>query len=116
MKTYDYSGWHMAQGLPVGGEPGLNGYHPLSASTYYYAGYTYFVAAVYKIFGHNPGAIRVVQAVIGTLTVWVVYRLGVLCFGRRQGLVAAAMTAMVSRTARTSATNASATSGGASVT
>jgi hypothetical protein len=33
MRAYDYTGWQMVQGLPVTGEPGLNGYHPLSAST-----------------------------------------------------------------------------------
>ncbi len=27
---------------------------PLSASTYYFAGYTYFLAAVYALFGHHP--------------------------------------------------------------
>jgi 4-amino-4-deoxy-L-arabinose transferase-like glycosyltransferase len=78
----------------VSGEPGLNGYHPLSASTYYYVGYTYFIAAVYAIFGHDLWALRVTQAVVGALTVWVVYLLGSLVFGRRPGLVGAALTAV----------------------
>jgi asparagine N-glycosylation enzyme membrane subunit Stt3 len=94
MRTYDYTAWQLVRGQPVSGEPGLNGYHPLSASTFYYVGYTYFVAAVYAIFGHDLGALRVTQAVVGALTVWVVYRLGSLVFGRRPGLVGAALTAV----------------------
>src|SRR6478609_8563378 len=91
MRTYDYTAWQLVRGQPVTGEPGLNGYHPLSASTYYYAGYTYFVAAVYAIFGHDPAAVRVTQAVAGTLTVAVVYLLGSLVFGRRPALLGAAL-------------------------
>jgi 4-amino-4-deoxy-L-arabinose transferase-like glycosyltransferase len=94
MHAYDYTAWQLVRGLPVTGEPGLNGYHPLSASTYYYVGYTYFVAALYAMFGHDPAAIRVAQAVVGTLTVGAVYLLGSLCFGRRPGLVAATLTAV----------------------
>lgn len=94
MRTYDYTAWQLVRGLPVTGEPGLNGYHPLSASTYYYVGYTYFVAALYAAFGHQPAAVRVAQAVVGALTAGAVARLGSLCFGRRPGLVAAALTAV----------------------
>ena len=94
MATYDYTGWSMVQGSPVTGGPGLNGYHPLSASTYYFAGYTYFVAAVYALFGHDRLAVRVVQSVIGAATVGVVYLVGSLTFGRRPGLVAALLTAV----------------------
>src|SRR5262249_8611117 len=84
----------LVRGLPVTGEPGLNGYHPLSASTFYYPGYTYFVAAVFAVFGHNLAALRVIQAVVGTLTVGVVYLLGSLVFGRRPALLGAALTAV----------------------
>jgi 4-amino-4-deoxy-L-arabinose transferase-like glycosyltransferase len=92
MRTYDYTAWQFVRGLPVTGEPGLNGYHPLSASTYYYIGYTYFVAALYAAFGHDPAVVRVAQAVVGALSVGAVGLLGSLCFGRRQGLVAALLT------------------------
>jgi 4-amino-4-deoxy-L-arabinose transferase-like glycosyltransferase len=92
MNAYDYSGWQMVRGLPVVNEPGFNGYHPLSASTYYYAGYTYFVAAVYAVFGHDPAALRVTQAVLGTATVGLVYLVGALTFGRVAGLFAAVLT------------------------
>src|SRR5205823_6170235 len=82
MKAYDDSAWQMARGLPVTGQPGFNGYHPLSASTYYYAGYTYFVAAVYAAFGHEPQAVRLAQAILGTATVGLVYLVGAPVFGR----------------------------------
>src|SRR5215207_9154730 len=94
MRTYDYTAWQLVRGLPMAGEPGLNGYHPLGASTYYYIGYTYFLAALYAAFGHSLWAVRVTQAVVGTLTVGVVALLGTLCFGRRQGLLASALTAV----------------------
>src|SRR3954454_7589255 len=94
MRTYDYTAWQLVRGLPVTGEPGLNGYHPLSASTYYYVGYTYFIAALYAVFGHWPAAVRVAQAVVGALTVGVVYLLGLLIFGRRPALLGAALTAV----------------------
>jgi 4-amino-4-deoxy-L-arabinose transferase-like glycosyltransferase len=94
MATYDLTGWSMAHGLPVSGQPGLNGYHPLSASTYYFAGYTYFLAALYFLFGHNLAAVRIAQAVVGGATVGVVYLVGSFCFNRRAGLVAAILTAV----------------------
>ena len=94
MFTYDYTAWNLVQGLPVTGETGLNGYHPLSASTYYYPGYTYFLAGVYRVFGHNRAAARLVQAVVGTATVGLVFLVGYLSFGRRPGLVSALLTAV----------------------
>lgn len=93
MATYDYTAWQFVQGLPVVGEPGLNGYHPLSASTYYQVGYTYFLAVIYALFGHVPAAARLAQAVVGTLTVGLVYQLGSSCFDRRVGALASLLTA-----------------------
>ena len=94
MLAYDRTGWSMVQGQPVEGEPGLNGYHPLSASTYYFVGYTHFLAAIYALFGHNLAAVRIIQAVAGAATAGVVYGVGFLAFGRRPGLVAALLTAV----------------------
>ena len=94
MAAYDESAWKMVEGLPVEGQPGFNGYHALSANTYNYPGYIYFVAAIYAIFGHSPLAVRAVQGVVGTATVWVVYVLGAVTFGRCPGLIAAALTAI----------------------
>lgn len=93
MRAYDYTAWQLVRGQPVSGEPGLNGYHPLSASTFYYVGYTYFLAAVYAVFGHDRAAVRVAQAVVGALTVGVAYLLGRLVFGRRPAFIGAALTA-----------------------
>jgi 4-amino-4-deoxy-L-arabinose transferase-like glycosyltransferase len=84
----------MVQGLPVIGEPGFNGYHPLSASTYYFVGYTHFLAAIYAMFGHDRVAVRVIQAVVGAATVGVVYLVGYWSFGRRPGLTSALLTAI----------------------
>jgi 4-amino-4-deoxy-L-arabinose transferase-like glycosyltransferase len=94
MWTYDYTARQLVRGLPVTGEPGLNGYHPLSASTYYYVGYTAFVAGVYALFGADPAAVRVVQAIVGAATVGVVYLIGSLALGRRAALIAALLTAV----------------------
>jgi 4-amino-4-deoxy-L-arabinose transferase-like glycosyltransferase len=94
MRVYDYTGWSMAQALPVSGRPGLNGFHPLSASTYLFAGYTFFLAAIYSVFGHDLFAVRVIQAVLSAATVGVVYLVGSLCFSRWAGLVAATLTAV----------------------
>jgi 4-amino-4-deoxy-L-arabinose transferase-like glycosyltransferase len=96
MGVYDLTGWQMARQEPLPNEPvlGYNGYHPLSASTLYYAGYTYFVAAIYWLFGHHPFVVRIVQALLSTATVWLVYRIGAATFSQRAGLVAAALTAV----------------------
>src|SRR5262249_36942507 len=72
----------------------FNGYHPLSASTYYFVGYTYFLAVLYALFGHDLAAARVIQGVVGTATVGLVYLVGSLAFGRRAGLTSALMTAI----------------------
>jgi len=94
MHAYDYSAWCLVQGRPVTGEPGFNGYHPLSASTYYFVGYTYFLAAIYALFGHELAAVRVIQGVVGAATVGLVSLVGSLTFGRRPGLVSALLTAI----------------------
>jgi 4-amino-4-deoxy-L-arabinose transferase-like glycosyltransferase len=94
MWVYDTSAWKMCTGEPLPEHYGFNGYHPLSASTYYYAGYTYFVAGIYALFGHDPAAVRVVQGVIGTATIALVYVVALVVFGRRPAIVAAALTAL----------------------
>jgi 4-amino-4-deoxy-L-arabinose transferase-like glycosyltransferase len=94
MANYDQTAWCLVQGLPVTGGPGFNGYHPLSASTYYFVGYTYFLAAIYALFGHDVSAVRLIQAIVGAATVGAVYLVGNLAFGRRPGLVAASLTAV----------------------
>lgn len=93
MGAYDQSAWAMVERRPITGQPGFNGYHPLSASTYYQVGYTWFVAAIYAVFGHAPAAVRLVQAAVSTASVGLQYGLGARLFSRRAGLLAAALAA-----------------------
>lgn len=57
--------------------------------------YTFYLVAVYAIFGPNPLAARVIQAVVvGILHPILVYQLGSRFLGRKPALVAAAFTAL----------------------
>jgi 4-amino-4-deoxy-L-arabinose transferase-like glycosyltransferase len=56
--------------------------------------YTYFLVAVYGVFGLHPLAARLVQAVVvGVLQPLLAYRLGRVLFGHRIGLIVSALTA-----------------------
>jgi tetratricopeptide (TPR) repeat protein len=57
-------------------------------------GYAYFVAAVYRMAGSGPWPIHAIQALLGGLTAWLVYRIGRRLFGRTAGLVASGMAAV----------------------
>jgi Flp pilus assembly protein TadD/4-amino-4-deoxy-L-arabinose transferase-like glycosyltransferase len=50
--------------------------------------YPYFLAVVYKIFGHHLMVVRVIQALLGALHCLVIYRLGAVLFDRKVGIVA----------------------------
>lgn len=54
--------------------------------------YPYFLAAVYSVFG-SLGAIKVAQAVLGSLLIPAVYRIGERIFGARAGIFAAGFAA-----------------------
>ncbi|HRO90656.1 MAG TPA: glycosyltransferase family 39 protein [Promineifilum sp.] len=57
--------------------------------------YTFYLSAVYAIFGENPLAARLIQAVVvGVLQPYFAYRLGRHVFDERTGLLAAAFTAV----------------------
>lgn len=57
--------------------------------------YPLYLVGVYALFGPHPLAARLIQgAISGALTVWLVYRLGRRLFGKRIGLVAAALSAV----------------------
>jgi len=56
--------------------------------------YPVFLAAVYKVFGGHLIAARLVQALVGTLTVGLIGALGWVLFGRRVALVAVAIAAV----------------------
>ncbi|MDD4271835.1 MAG: glycosyltransferase family 39 protein [Patescibacteria group bacterium] len=58
--------------------------------------YEYFLAGVYKIFGHSYGAVWTIQAVLHALTAWLIYLASILIFAASQqrraiGLMAAAI-------------------------
>jgi 4-amino-4-deoxy-L-arabinose transferase-like glycosyltransferase len=57
--------------------------------------YTLYLAGVYSIFGYHPLVARLTQAVLaGILMPWLAYRLGYRHFGRKEGLIAAGLTAV----------------------
>ena len=56
--------------------------------------YTLFLAGVYRLFGPEPLAARLVQVLLlGVLHPYLAYRIGRMLFGRMEGLLAAALTA-----------------------
>lgn len=55
-------------------------------------GYPLFMAGVYSVTGHDPGAVRLVQAVLDALTCALVYVLARRMFNPRAALAAAALT------------------------
>ena len=57
-------------------------------------GYPTLIAAVYRVFGKNLLALRLVEAVLGTLSVALIGLIGTRLFGRRAGLIAAALAAL----------------------
>lgn len=57
--------------------------------------YTYYLVGVYGIFGYHPLMARLIQAVLaGIFMPWLAYRLGYRHFGKKEGLVAAGLTAL----------------------
>ncbi len=56
--------------------------------------YPALLAGVYRVAGERPGAVRVVQAVVGTATVAAVFALGTLLGGEGVGVVAAGLVAV----------------------
>lgn len=51
-------------------------------------GYPFFLAAVYRIFGVNPDAARVVQSILGLINLFLLYLLGCRVFGRGPAWIA----------------------------
>jgi 4-amino-4-deoxy-L-arabinose transferase-like glycosyltransferase len=69
-------------------------FHPLGSDTYHPPAYYYFLAGVYAIAGHSYLAVRIVQAVLDTLTCFIIYCIGKGVFGYRAGRLAAAVAAV----------------------
>ena len=51
--------------------------------------YPYVVAGIYRVFGTHPGAVYVFQAFLGSVTTWLVFRIGTGILGKARGAVAA---------------------------
>ncbi len=56
--------------------------------------YSYFMAVIYAIVGTAPWVVMAVQGIMGTLTVWLIYRLGKRLAGETTGLIAGASAAV----------------------
>jgi len=50
--------------------------------------YAYFLAAIYRIFGHHYEIVRIIQVVLGSCTWALVYLIGSETFGKRTGIIA----------------------------
>ena len=68
-------------------------FHPLGSDTYHPPGYYYFLAGVYAVAGHSYLAVRIAQALVDTLTCWIVFGIGTAVAGPTVGLLAAAIAA-----------------------
>lgn len=90
---YDFLGRSLASG---GGFINPNG----NTTMFWPPGYPFILAAVYKLYPHwlladySLRAALLLNALLGAATVLLVYAIGARAFGRRAGLVAAAMTAL----------------------
>lgn len=58
--------------------------------------YPYFLAAIYLIFGHSIHLVRLIQVVISTFNIVLVYLIGRKIFSRRVGYIAALITSIYS--------------------
>lgn len=56
--------------------------------------YSFFLAAIYAVFGHDLLAARIIQAVIGTLSCLLIYLIGRSSFDKKTALTASAMAAV----------------------
>jgi len=61
---------------------------PLPTAFYQAPFYSYFLAAIYKVFGREFLAVRAIQAALGAVTVVLTANLGARLFGRTAGLLA----------------------------
>lgn len=54
--------------------------------------YSLYLSAVYLLFGHHPLMARLIQVLLSSLNIWLIYRIATRLFDARVGLVAAALT------------------------
>lgn len=66
----------------------------LGNKTYFQAPfYTYFLAAIYRLFGHNYLAVRLIQFLIGSFTCLLIFLAGREIFGEKVGVIAGLLSA-----------------------
>ena len=92
--TYDQIARNVAAGR---GFSGASFYYPPGSdvpTAFWDALYPLFLAAIYNVAGHSVPAVRVVQALLGALAVWLTCWIGERLAGTRVGLIAAAVSAI----------------------
>jgi 4-amino-4-deoxy-L-arabinose transferase-like glycosyltransferase len=87
---YDNYAWNVAQGR------GYRGISPDVADTDHLTAYrppgtSLTWAALYQVFGHRFGAVRLAHCLAGALSIVLVYHIGRRCFGETVGMLAAAL-------------------------
>ncbi|MGQ0634381.1 MAG: ArnT family glycosyltransferase [Planctomycetaceae bacterium] len=92
-EEYDTYAWNVTQGRgyrgmspDVADRDHLTAYRPPGTSLVW--------AGFYSVFGHRYDVIRILHCVAGALSVWVLFRIGLLCFSERISLLAAAVYAV----------------------
>lgn len=91
--TYDQIARNIAAGR---GFSGASFYYPPGSdvpTAFWDALYPYFLATIYTVAGHSIATVRVAQALLGALAVWLTCWIGDRLAGRRVGLTAAAVSA-----------------------
>ena len=83
-EVYDQLAQKIAAGDWLGG-PGVYSLPPL---------YPYFLAAIFRLFGHSYLAVYVIQSLLGLASIHLVHAIGRKVFGDRIALIAAAMAAL----------------------
>ncbi|TKJ40605.1 hypothetical protein CEE37_06475 [candidate division LCP-89 bacterium B3_LCP] len=76
-EVYDQRAWNIATGAGYSNDAFFQA--PL---------YSYLLAAIYKIFGHNYLVPRLIQALLGALTAWMIFLLGCRIYSRKIGIIA----------------------------
>ena len=91
---YDSYAWNMAQGHGYRGispdVKGPDGHLLEHASAYRVPGTSLFWAGLFRSFGHRYDVVRIAQCVLDSLTIFLIYKMGLLCFSQVVALVAAA--------------------------
>ena len=92
--TYDQIARNVVAGR---GFSGASFYYPPGTdvpTAFWDALYPLFLAGMYSLAGHSVTAVRVAQALLGALAVWLTFWLGNRLAGRRAGLIAAGISAV----------------------